>query len=53
MKSPPEKDKRALVLSGGGARASYQVGVLRAIASLLAKDALAKEAQILEFFRPC
>jgi NTE family protein len=31
--------KRALVLSGGGARASYQVGVLRAIANLLPKDA--------------
>ena len=27
--------KKALVLSGGGARASYQVGVLRAIANLL------------------
>lgn len=33
------KNKRALVLSGGGARASYQVGVLRAIANLLPKDA--------------
>ncbi|MDX1489940.1 MAG: patatin-like phospholipase family protein [Pseudohongiellaceae bacterium] len=30
--------KRALVLSGGGARASYQVGVLRAIANILPKD---------------
>lgn len=31
--------KTALVLSGGGARAAYQVGVLRAIANLLPKDA--------------
>ena len=28
-------DSLALVLTGGGARAAYQVGVLRAIASLL------------------
>ena len=34
----PKIGKRALVLSGGGARASYQVGVLRAIANLLPKD---------------
>lgn len=34
----PKVGKRALVLSGGGARASYQVGVLRAIANLLPKD---------------
>ncbi len=38
MKKSTETDKRALVLSGGGARASYQVGVLRAIASLLPKE---------------
>lgn len=31
--------KRALVLSGGGARAAYQVGVLRAIANLLPHQA--------------
>lgn len=36
MSNPQEK--KALVLSGGGARASYQVGVLRAIANLLPKD---------------
>lgn len=34
-----QQEKKALVLSGGGARASYQVGVLRAIANLLPKDA--------------
>lgn len=34
--TPP---KIALVLSGGGARAAYQVGVLRAIAHMLPKDA--------------
>ena len=27
--------KRALILSGGGARAAYQVGVLQALAELL------------------
>jgi len=32
-------DRIALLLSGGGARAAYQVGVLRAIAELLPKDA--------------
>ena len=31
--------KPALVLSGGGARGAYQVGVLKAIADLQAKDA--------------
>ena len=33
------KDKTALILSGGGARAAYQVGVLKAIADLSPKDA--------------
>lgn len=33
--SENKPEKKALVLSGGGARASYQVGVLRAIANLL------------------
>ncbi|MGH8463010.1 MAG: patatin-like phospholipase family protein, partial [Pseudomonas sp.] len=33
------QDRKALVLSGGGARASYQVGALRAIAQMLPKDA--------------
>lgn len=32
-----EKSKLALVLSGGGARAAYQVGVLRAIAEIIPK----------------
>lgn len=32
------QDRKGLVLSGGGARASYQVGALRAIAQLLPKD---------------
>ncbi|RRJ85408.1 patatin-like phospholipase family protein [Aestuariirhabdus litorea] len=32
-------DKRALVLSGGGARAAYQVGVLKAIAEILPEQA--------------
>ena len=30
--------KRALILSGGGARAAYQVGVLKALAELLPED---------------
>lgn len=34
-KSPPIVQKTGLVLPGGGARAAYQVGVLRAIADLL------------------
>ena len=33
------KDKTALILSGGGARAAYQVGVLKALADLSPKDA--------------
>ncbi len=32
------QEKKALALSGGGARASYQVGALRAIANFLPKD---------------
>ncbi|MEK6748876.1 MAG: patatin-like phospholipase family protein [Pseudomonadota bacterium] len=32
------KIKTALVLSGGGARAAYQVGVLKAVADILPKD---------------
>lgn len=38
FKSTPEP-KIGLVLPGGGARAAYQVGVLRALARLLPKDA--------------
>ncbi|HEY8939079.1 MAG TPA: patatin-like phospholipase family protein, partial [Cellvibrio sp.] len=30
--------KRALILSGGGARAAYQVGVLKALAEILPAD---------------
>lgn len=32
---PPAGNKTALILSGGGARAAYQVGVLKAVAKLL------------------
>lgn len=32
--------KNALILSGGGARAAYQVGVLKALAEILPEDAL-------------
>ena len=35
---PPADIQRALVLSGGGARAAYQVGALRGIATVLDKD---------------
>jgi NTE family protein len=35
----PEKQRKALVLPGAGARGAYQVGVLKAVASLLPKDA--------------
>ncbi len=34
----PHKQKIGLILSGGGSRAAYQVGVLRGIANLLPKD---------------
>lgn len=34
-----EKPKLALLLSGGGARAAYQVGVLKALVDILPKDA--------------
>ena len=37
MKETKKHSKLALVLSGGGARAAYQVGVLRAIAEILPK----------------
>ena len=36
---PPPRPKIGLVLPGGGARAAYQVGVLRAVARMLPKDA--------------
>ena len=35
----PREPKTALLLSGGGARAAYQVGVLKALAEILPKDA--------------
>src|SRR6185295_3326133 len=35
---PPEEHITGLVLSGGGARAAYQVGALRAIARLMPRD---------------
>ncbi|VAX14005.1 Patatin [hydrothermal vent metagenome] len=34
-----QKSKTSIILSGGGARAAYQVGVLRAIAEMLPDDA--------------
>ena len=39
MVSPPTNAKPALVLSGGGARAAYQVGVLKALAEILPEGA--------------
>jgi NTE family protein len=39
MLEAKNSDRIGLLLSGGGARAAYQVGVLRAIAELLPKDA--------------
>lgn len=38
-RSPPAPQHRALILSGGGARAAYQVGVLRAVGELLPRGA--------------
>ncbi|MEH6822550.1 MAG: patatin-like phospholipase family protein [Motiliproteus sp.] len=35
LAEPPAQVKRALILSGGGARAAYQVGVLKAVAEIL------------------
>jgi NTE family protein len=35
--APPKRAKSALVLMGGGARTAYQVGVLKAIAGMLAQ----------------
>lgn len=37
LKQPSSKPKVGLVLTGGGARAAYQVGVLQAIAAMLPK----------------
>jgi NTE family protein len=39
MSSPSEKPVVGLIMSGGGARAAYQVGVLKAIAEMLPADA--------------
>jgi NTE family protein len=35
----PEAKRKALVMPGAGARGAYQIGVLKAVASLLARDA--------------
>ncbi|HNI37613.1 MAG TPA: patatin-like phospholipase family protein, partial [Pseudomonadales bacterium] len=35
MEACPYRGRTALVLSGGGARAAYQVGVMKAIAEIL------------------
>lgn len=37
--NPSSKPKTGLILTGGGARAAYQVGVLRALSELLPKEA--------------
>jgi len=37
--SPASQPKTALVLAGGGARAAYQVGVIKAIGEMLPRDA--------------
>lgn len=37
--APPPRGRTGLVLAGGGARSAYQVGVMRAIADLLPRDA--------------
>lgn len=39
MSDDPRKPKIALIVSGGGARAAYQVGVLKAVADILPADA--------------
>jgi NTE family protein len=39
MSDAPNKPKIALIVSGGGARAAYQVGVLKAVADILPADA--------------
>ena len=39
LKQPDKNTKLALILTGGGARAAYQVGVLKAIAELTPRDA--------------
>jgi len=36
---PPARGRTGLVLPGGGARSAYQVGVMRAVADLLPRDA--------------
>lgn len=38
MIQPQEKSLTALVMTGGGARAAYQVGVLKAVCELMPKD---------------
>lgn len=39
MPSKKQKSKIGLILSGGGARAAYQIGVLKAISELMPRDA--------------
>ena len=38
MSTPAQQNKAALILTGGGARAAYQVGVLRALSDMLPKN---------------
>ena len=40
MGATTNKPKIGLILTGGGARAAYQVGVLKAVAELLPEDAV-------------
>ena len=39
LPAPPCRGRTGLVLTGGGARSAYQVGVMRAVADLLPRDA--------------
>jgi NTE family protein len=39
MTSPPRRSLTALVMTGGGARAAYQVGVLKAVCELMPRNA--------------
>ncbi|MBI2509495.1 MAG: patatin-like phospholipase family protein, partial [Betaproteobacteria bacterium] len=38
MVDPKNRSRAGLIMTGGGARAAYQVGVLRALAELLPAD---------------
>ena len=40
METPPNRNKTALVLPGGGARGAFQVGVLKAIAEIVPRGSV-------------